>query len=442
MVSLKNEDEDNNPSDDSSVDLSEEELEGVGELSAAAGLKKGFGQMRQSALGLSDPAMAQMFQVQLMHLKGMIHERGYEAKVETLTDASADQQAAWNEKKASLLKKDRELDHAAEKISLSYKGAVVDSKLATLRRKMIADDHSLLIGEYYDKLNSLINSPLYECLKLMPKPAVHHAHLTACASLDFLLGLTYKSCVYYSQKANEFFVSAKGCDKPGFIKVNTLRQYWSNAEAFDNFLKDKMRCSPGPEDRTDKAIWCGFQFKFQLTFALYNYKPFFERILYKVTREFMYEMVTVVEYRHIMGCLFDDDGNTIPLEEELAIFHKCVKTIQGRYPLFRMRLIICGLKMFGKNHIQSQLDALIAADSKTNLISGFDLVNEEDYNPGIDEFVEQILAVKMKLGDRFQLYLHAGESYQRTNTELFDAILLGTKRIGHGFNLQMHPDLI
>ena len=41
----------------------------------------------------------------------------------------------------------------------------------------------------------------------------------------------------------------------------------------------------------------------------------------------MYEMVTVVEYRHIMGCLFDDDGNTIPLEEELAIFHKCVKTI-------------------------------------------------------------------------------------------------------------------
>ena len=48
----------------------------------------------------------------------------------------------------------------------------------------------------------------------------------------------------------------------------------------------------------------------------------------------------------------------------------------------------------------------------------------------------------MKLGDRFQLYLHAGETYSRKNTELADAILLGTKRIGHGFGLAMHPDLI
>mmetsp|Transcript_23118 Transcript_23118/g.30793 ORF Transcript_23118/g.30793 Transcript_23118/m.30793 type:complete len:150 (-) Transcript_23118:688-1137(-) len=149
-----------------------------------------------------------------------------------------------------------------------------------------------------------------------------------------------------------------------------------------------MLCNPSPEERTDHAVWGSFQYKFALTFQLYNYKPFFERILYRVTRDFMREMVTVVEYRHILGCLFDDDGNTIPLEEELAIFDTCVKNIQQRYPLFRMRLIICGLKMFGKDHIQSQLDAIVAADSKSKLISGFDMVNEEDYNPPIDEFLE------------------------------------------------------
>ena len=60
-----------------------------------------------------------------------------------------------------------------------------------------------------------------------------------------------------------------------------------------------------------------------------------------------------------------------------------------------MRLIICGLKLFGRDHIQSQLDAIIAADSETNLISGFDMVNEEDYNAPIDDFLEQIMAVKM-----------------------------------------------
>jgi hypothetical protein len=96
----------------------------------------------------------------------------------------------------------------------------------------------------------------------------------------------------------------------------------------------------------------------------------------------MKEMVTVVEYRHILGCVFDDDGKTIPLEEELAIFDRCIKVIQERFPLFRMRLIICGLKMFGSGHIQSQLDAIVKATQLVSpeLISGFDMVNEEDYN--------------------------------------------------------------
>ena len=82
------------------------------------------------------------------------------------------------------------------------------------------------------------------------------------------------------------------------------------------------------------------------------------------------------------------------------------------------------------------------ADQMTNLISGFDMVCEEDYNPKCDTFLEMLYTAKLKYGDRFKVIMHAGESYLRTNTELYDAILLSTKRIGHGFNLIMHPNLI
>lgn len=136
------------------------------------------------------------------------------------------------QKKQELLEKDIKMDHAFNQ-TLSYKGLVVDEKLAKLRQHMIDKDHSLVIGDYYDKLDSFVNSDLYDCLKMMPKPVIHHCHLTACASLDFLLSLTYQDCVYYSQRANEFHVSAKGCSKEGFIKVNTLRQYWKDARDFD-----------------------------------------------------------------------------------------------------------------------------------------------------------------------------------------------------------------
>ena len=102
----------------------------------------------------------------------------------------------------------------------------------------------------------------------------------------------------------------------------------------------------------------------------------------------MMELVAVVEYRHILGCLFDDDGNTLSVQEELQIFKDCEDQIRSRFPTFRMKIIVCGLKLFGRDHIQSQLDAIIEADSITKMISGFDMVNEEDYNPGIDSFLD------------------------------------------------------
>ena len=85
-----------------------------------------------------------------------------------------------------MLQKDLRLDHSAD-INLTYIEAIVDEKLKNLRSKMISKDHSLCIGEYFDKLDSMVNSPLYECFKLLPKPAVHHAHLTASATVDYLI---------------------------------------------------------------------------------------------------------------------------------------------------------------------------------------------------------------------------------------------------------------
>lgn len=67
----------------------------------------------------------------------------------------------------------------------------------------------------------------------MPKPAIHHTHLTATADVKFLVELTYNDYVYYSEKENMFYASQKGCNLPSYIKVNTLRQYAKNAAVFD-----------------------------------------------------------------------------------------------------------------------------------------------------------------------------------------------------------------
>lgn len=68
-------------------------------------------------------------------------------------------------------------------------------------------------------------------------------------------------------------------------------------------------------------IWMRFQPKFMLTLELYNYYEFFEKILLKVCKLFIKQMVTVLELRHVFGMMIDDDGNKLSVAQEMAIYH-------------------------------------------------------------------------------------------------------------------------
>jgi adenosine deaminase CECR1 len=79
------------------------------------------------------------------------------------------------------------------------------------------------------------------------------------------------------------------------------------------------------------------------------------------------------------------------------------------------------------------------------LIAGFDMVNEEDYTEQIEKFMPQILAAQRdETSSTFGMptFCHAGETHDRSINNLHDAILLNTKRIGHGFQLFLFPNLV
>lgn len=141
-------------------------------------------------------------------------------------------------------------------MTLDYKEQVVDRKLSALRTQMLEEDPVLITAPYYEKLYKILKSPLHSVFKTLPKPAVHHTHLTAAADVKTLINFTYNSYVYYSEKEDLFYTNKHGCNLPGYLKVNTLRQYAHNATDFDNMLRDKIliKCKE-PEDH---AIWKEF----------------------------------------------------------------------------------------------------------------------------------------------------------------------------------------
>jgi len=70
-----------------------------------------------------------------------------------------------------------------------------------------------------------------------------------------------------------------------------------------------------------------------MTYELYNYHTFFEAILYRVCKNLLNQIVTVVEWKHIFGMVFDEEG-PLSLERELAIFTRVEGLIKQMFPLF------------------------------------------------------------------------------------------------------------
>lgn len=70
------------------------------------------------------------------------------------------------------------------------------------------------------------------------------------------------------------------------------------------------------------------------------------------------------------------------------------------------------------------------------------MVNQENVTPPILSFVPDILDGKIKDSKgHLPCFFHCGETHDRDNQNIFDAVLLGTKRLGHGFQLFLHPHL-
>lgn len=161
----------------------------------------------------------------------------------------------WNAQRAELIKK-ADQDHFSNDITLEDRELKVEKKLIKLREELLEEDDTIATGFYYEKLGKLLGSKLYDCLNVMPKPAVHHIHLTAAAPISFLVSkMCYFDHVYYSEKDELFKVSKKGCDLAGYVKVNTLRQYWESSTAFDEHLAEKILLSDGTRTQEHHEIW-------------------------------------------------------------------------------------------------------------------------------------------------------------------------------------------
>ncbi|KAH7148702.1 hypothetical protein EDB81DRAFT_868865 [Dactylonectria macrodidyma] len=324
---------------------------------------------------------------------------------------------------------------------------------------------------------------LWKIVRRMPKGSLLHAHLDAMVNFDFLLDELLRTPGMHMSSDQPLHNKAALEDaEPSFrfrAQEQTEGSVWDEnykpgtfllltkvADEFPDggkagFLKWlKARCVLSTRDVHEQhhgidAIWVKFAKCFMVCATIIHYEPMFRAFLRQLLKALKDDGVNWAELRFTWPLNYCRDRQEEPekdyihmfevLEEEIVRFKKSPEG-QGFWGL---TTIWTTLRSWPTRQIVESMDNCIATKMAfPHLIAGYDLVGPEDLGRPLSDLLPELFWFRKQCsqeGVNLPFFFHAGETLgdgTDTDSNLFDAVLLGTRRIGHGFSLFKHPLLI
>ena len=203
------------------------------------------------------------------------------------------------------------------------------------------------------------------------------------------------------------------------------------------------------------AIWDKFASCFEPLNSLESYEPIFRQGIRRLLGDLNADGVRWVDFRSVFAAPYFVQGSETSeadctaflrtWSEELDAF---CKSEEGKN-FWGCRFIWTCLRAWNKKQIVQHMQACITMKIQfPDLISGFDCVGYEPAGRTLANLTPELFWFKKKCvesGVDIPFFFHAGECLgdgDETDHNLFDALLLGTRRIGHAFSLFKHPLLV
>lgn len=211
-------------------------------------------------------------------------------------------------------------------------------------------------------------------------------------------------------------------------------------------------------EQTVDGIWAMFMRTFMVLRGLLGYEDAYRNHFRRVIWDLAHDGIMYAEIRlalHYGNFVRHSDGNGLFTHMEMVqlladvLTEELPKMKAVGLTFIGVRFIYATLRSCTKEEMAWCVDDCIALKRKfPGLICGFDMVGQEDAGHPLSYFIPELLDFRRKcshLGLDIPFILHAGETLDHgsdTDSNLYDAILLGTKRIGHGYSLAKHPLLM
>lgn len=327
------------------------------------------------------------------------------------------------------------------------------------------------------------STKLWKIVRQMPKGSLLHAHLEAMVDFDYLIRELLKQPNMHISSDRPLVTSEDLIDAAVTFRFRGKERVegsiWSSEYKKNKFLLlTKMadefpdggregfvqwltsRCTLHAKDSHHQhhgidAIWAKFQNCFVASATILTYEPMLRLYLRKLMSQLKADGVYWAELRFAWPINYCRDRHEKPeqdyihmfgvIEEEITRF----KESEEGKGFWGLGIIWTSLRALPMRPIIEDMDHCITTKMEfPNLVIGYDVVGYENQGRPLKDLLPELFWFRKQCaqeGVNIPFFFHAGETLgdgDATDNNLFDAVLLGTRRIGHGYSLYKHPLLI
>lgn len=299
--------------------------------------------------------------------------------------------------------------------------------------------------------NDISKSNVYQIIKRMPKGAALHIHASMMLDVDSLLRLTYEDHLYACYGDGDLqlrfadTVPSQSCPFKWNL-LSDLRDASDDVTTFDLELRKHLTLYTEDERLWNADInktWERFNKVYRAIKSLIGYRPVREKYFYESLKKFYEDNVMYIEIRSGLHGLYELDGTTHDRMHLTSIYQKITEDFIKEHPDFiGIKLILTNGRWKDVDMVRQSLDqARRLQEEMPEFFAGFDLVGQEDLGKPLENFLPDLIEAK----DDLDYYFHGGETNwfgTTTDENMIDAVLLGSKRIGHAYALMKHPMIL
>jgi adenosine deaminase CECR1 len=307
---------------------------------------------------------------------------------------------------------------------------------------------------FFQSKQALEESPLYQAMTKMPKGGILHLHTEGTASASWVIhtAIQNPSCyIYWKDDNGEFLKGQLAFFKEGKAPIGFRKVAELNKEKKD-FQKTLLHLLTFDESTGADSVqvWKEFERRFRRVRQFASYQPLFKAYYLQSFQELVKDNIQYAEIRAIISpALYDlnhsQASNYFSTDSIIRYFKEVQEQIKGTDPAFRFRLNYTFIRALDEKLVGAEfLNAFKYQKKYPEIMSGFDLVGEEDRGHST-AFFHAVWQKKDSLekayGIQMSYVFHDGESNSPGDENLYDAVALGSRRVGHAFNLYLFPAL-